>query len=74
MAAVMQAMEDAEIHPSQIDAVNCHARSTVSGDNAEAFGLHSLFSCGHAIPSKSEFEKLSPEEVVTYFDKPLPTK
>ena len=74
MAAVMQAMEDAEIHPSQIDAVNCHARSTVSGDNAEAIGLHSLFSCGHAIPSKAEFEKLSPEEVVTYFDKPLPTK
>lgn len=67
-------MEDAQIHPSQIDAVNCHARSTISGDNAEAFGLHSLISCGHAIPTMEEFEKMSPEEVVTYFDKPLPAK
>ena len=49
LAAVMQATEDAQIHPSQIDAVNCHARSTVSGDNCEAYALHALWSCGNAV-------------------------
>lgn len=74
LASVMQAMEDAQIHPSQIDTVNCHARSTVSGDNSEAYGLHSLFSCGNAVKTYEEFEKLSPEEVVEYFHSPLPEK
>jgi 3-oxoacyl-(acyl-carrier-protein) synthase len=70
----MQATEDAQIHPAQIDAVNCHARSTVSGDNCEAYALHALWSCGNAIKTQKEFEKLTPEQVVSYHDSPLPSK
>lgn len=55
LAAIMAAVNDAEIHPLDIDAVNCHARSTVSGDNSEAYCLHSLFACGNKIKSVEEF-------------------
>lgn len=68
----MQAMKTAQIHPSQIDAVNCHARSTVSGDNSEAHCLHSLWASGNAVKTLEEFSKISPEEVCNYYDKPLP--
>lgn len=74
LAAIMEALHDAGIHPSQLDAINCHARSTVSGDNSEAYCLHSLFSCGNMVKTLEEFSKLSPEQVIRYFDAPLPTK
>ena len=51
----MQAMKVAQIHPSQIDAVNCHARSTVSGDNSEAHCLHSLWAYGNHAKTYEEF-------------------
>ena len=63
----------AGIHPSQVDTVNCHARSTVSGDNSEAYCLHSLWACGNHVKSFEEFQKLSPEEVSGYYNKPLPS-
>jgi 3-oxoacyl-[acyl-carrier-protein] synthase II len=72
LAAVMAAINDAGIHPLDIDAVNCHARSTVAGDPSEAYCLHSLFACGNQIKSSEEFAKLAPEEVNNYYDKGLP--
>lgn len=66
LAAIIESMKEADIHPSQIDAVNCHARSTVSGDNSEAYCLHSLWSCGNAVKSVEQFREMSPEEVVQY--------
>jgi len=65
-------MEEENIHPSQISAVNCHARSTVSGDGSEMHCLHSLFSCGNKVKSLEEYSKLSPEDVCEYHDEPLP--
>ena len=64
----MGALEEENIHPSQLDAVNCHARSTVSGDGSEAYSLHALFSCGNAVKDIEDFQKLSPEEVIEYHD------
>ena len=72
LAAIMAAVNDAGIHPLDIDAVNCHARSTVSGDNSEAYCLHSLFACGNKVKSAGDFSKLAPEEVINYYDKGLP--
>lgn len=46
----------------------------MSGDGSEAYALHSLFSCGNAVKTYEEFEKLTPEEVVKYFKHPLPAK
>lgn len=74
LAAVMGAMEEEHVHPSQIDAVNCHARSTVSGDGSEAYGLHALWACGEEVKNIEDFQKLSPEEVVQYHGKPLPSR
>lgn len=74
LAAVMGAMEEEHIHPSQLDAVNCHARSTVSGDGSESYGLHALFSCGESVKKIEDFQMLSPEDVIEYYDKPLPNK
>lgn len=70
----MQAMKVAKVHPSQVDAVNCHARSTVSGDNSEAHCLHSLFAYGNHQKTFEEFSRTLPEEVVTYYEKPLPSE
>jgi 3-oxoacyl-(acyl-carrier-protein) synthase len=61
LAAALGAMQEENLHPSQLDAVNCHARSTVSGDGSEAHCLHALFSCGEAVKNIDEFQALSPE-------------
>jgi 3-oxoacyl-(acyl-carrier-protein) synthase len=57
-----------------VDAVNCHARSTVTGDNSEAHCLHSLWSCGEAVKSLEKFRQMGPEDIVEYFNSPLPAR
>jgi 3-oxoacyl-[acyl-carrier-protein] synthase II len=47
LAAIMNALKEAGMHPLELDTINCHARSTLSGDDSEAYCLHSLFACGN---------------------------
>lgn len=49
LAGMMAALNDAGLHPLEMDAVNCHARSTVAGDSSEAYCLNALFACGNHV-------------------------
>ena len=70
--AMQMALNQAGLHPSELSAFNCHARSTPVGDASEVAGIRALIAAGVKYPTKEEFEKLTPEDIVACYNDPLP--
>ena len=72
VSAMKDAMVLARIHPSQINAYNCHARATLVGDAAEVAGIRALMAAGEQCKTFEEFAQMTPEDIVACASGPLP--
>lgn len=72
--AIHKALAIGRVHPSEISAFNCHARSTIVGDDAEVAGIRALLASSLVFPTLEEFLAQTPERIVECYLDPLPEK
>ncbi len=72
LAAMLQCLQNNNMHINEVSAFNCHARSTKAGDTCEALAIKALLAAGKKYPNKQDFFALSAEQIADLVNAGLP--